>query len=259
MNITGIKVARLSQQDSRGESEAAVWGRWYRRAAQLAGLVVVLGFAYGVGTSEYFWIREVQVIAPTPQLAQQVLAQIEVPATASALFYPAEKLARTVEECPTIKRAEVKPDLPSRLVIQVWPRVPVAAIKSNAGFLLVDEEGMCISQTPETPVDLIQIYGLIGQPIAAGQTLKPHMLHLLTECVTALEGEEVKAGLIIDFAQRYSIRLCTAAGVQGKVGSPDNLQRKIMMFAAILKDLQRRGAQPAYIDVRIMDRPVWKP
>lgn len=259
MNITGIKVARASEQQSRGESTAVVWRRWYRLAAQLAGLVIVLSFAYGVGTSEYFWIREVQVIAPTPQLAQQVLAQIEVPATASALFYPVQRLAQAVEQCPQIKQAQVKPDLPSRLVVRVWPRAPVAAIKSNAGFLLVDEEGVCISQASEAPADLIQIYGLIGQPIPAGQKLKPHVLRLLTECVTALEGEEVKSGLIIDFSQRYSIKLCTAAGVQGKVGSSDNLQRKVMMFAAILKDLQRRGAQPAYIDVRIMDRPVWKP
>ncbi len=252
-------MARLSQQDSRGESEVGLWRLRYRRAVQVAGLVILFSFVYGVGTSEYFWIREVQVIAPTPQLAQQVLAQAMVPAEASALFYPVQRLAHTIEQCPQIKQAQVEPDLPSRLVIRVWPREPVAAIKCDTGFSLVDEKGVCVICASRAPADLIQIYGLIQGPISAGQRLNPNSLNLLTQCLAGLENEEVRSGLIIDFSQRYSIRLCTAAGVQGEAGSADNLQRKVMMFAAILKELQRRGAQPAYIDVRIMDRPVWKP
>ena len=50
-----------------------------------------------------------------------------------------------------------------------------------------------------------------------------------------------------------------ASGVLGKLGSPDNLTRKIMMFLAIMEQLEEKGRQAAYIDVRIMDQPVWKP
>jgi len=222
-------------------------------------LTAVLSFAYGVGISPYFQIREVQVIAPNPQLAQQVLAQIDVPGDASTLFYPVAKLARAAEECPGIKRAQVRRHLPSRVVVRVWAREPVAAIKCDGGFSLVDEEGVCVNCTAQAPVDFVQIYGLTKTPIPAGQRLKSDHLQLLTECLAGLGDDEVKSGLIVDFSEEYAIRLYTADGVRGKVGTPDNLQRKVMMFAGILKELQRKGKQPAYIDVRIMDRPVWKP
>ena len=259
MDMTGITVTRASQQQTRGESEATLWRLRYRRAVRLAGLVIVLSFAYGVGTSPYFWIREVQVIASDPQLAQQALAQIEMPGEASTLFYPVEKLARAVAECPGIKRAQVGRDLPSRVVVRVWPRVPVAAIKCSEGFALVDEEGVCVRCAPQAPVQLMHVYGLINEPLAPGHKLATDSLHLLTQCLAGLESDQVKSGLIIDFSERYAIRLCTGDGVQGKVGTPDNLQRKVMMFAGILGELQRQGKRPEYIDVRIMDRPVWKP
>lgn len=251
-------MARASEQQTRSQSTAAVWRLRYRQAVKLAGVVVVLSFAYGVGTSSYFRIREVQVIAPNSQLSQQALAKIEIPGQASTLFYPVEKLARAVAGCPGIKRVEVGRDLPSRVVVRVWPREPVAAVKYGEDFALVDEEGVCVSRARRAPVQLIQIYGLIQRPIAAGQRLQTDSMHLLNQCLAGLKDEELSHGLIIDFSEQYAIQLCTGGGVQGKVGTADNLQRKVMMFVGILRELQRRGQQPAYIDVRIMSRPVWK-
>jgi hypothetical protein len=33
----------------------------------------------------------------------------------------------------------------------------------------------------------------------------------------------------------------------------------VSLFAQVLRDLRRQGGDPAYIDVRVMDRPVWMP
>ena len=252
-------MAQTSQQQGRRNHEVNVWRLRYRRAGKLAALVVVLSFVYGVGTSPYFWVRQVQVIAPSPQLAEQALAQIHVPAEASALFFPAQRLARTVEKSPAIKRAQVERDLPAKLVVHVWPRVPIAAVKCGDQFSLVDEEGVCVRQAAQAPERLMRIYGLVKRQVTPGQRLKDADLDLLTQCMAALKDKQIGSGLVIDFSQRYVIEVCTATGVRGKMGTADNLQRKLMMFAAILEELRQKGHDPEYIDVRIMDRPVWKP
>ena len=248
-----------SEQQRASASGAGRWQLRFWQAAKLVAAVVVLSFAYGLGTSPYFSIREVQVIAPEPQLAHQALGQIQIPGEASTLFYPTQKLARTLGEYPGIKRAVVKRDLPSRLVVRVWPRVPVVAVKCSQGFALIDEEGVCVSSASRPPSHLLYIYGLIEDPLAPGEQLGETDQHLLTQCLAGLGDDQIKCGLIVDFSEQYAIQLCTANGVRGKVGTPDNLKRKVMMFAGILKELGRQGKQPAYIDVRVMDRPVWKP
>ncbi len=252
-------MATLSQQQARARPGNRVWRLRLGQAAKLVGVVVVLSFAYGVGTSSYFWIREVQVIAPEPQLAQQALARIQVPAEASALFYPVRQIVSGLETYPPIRRAVVKRDLPGRLVVHIWPRTPVAAVKYGPTFGLVDEKGVCVSCVSRPPSDLPHIYGLIDDPLAPGEQLQDADQHLLTQCLAGVADNQIKHGLVIDFSEQYAIQLCTANGVRGKVGTTDNLKRKVMMFAGILKELEGQGKQPAYIDVRVMDRPVWKP
>ena len=233
--------------------------RRYGSAVQLLVLTSLVGFAYGLATSPYFAVREVSVDAPDSGLAKQALANLHLPAGASTLLYPVQRLARGLERCPQIKRAVVERDLPGRLIVRVWRRQPVAAAQSDGQWALLDEEGICVDTTAQLPVSLIQCYGLTQGPPAVGQRLAPEELELLSATLSGLRGQPITRGLVMDFSDPYLIQIHSPTGVLGKLGTREDLERKLALFVAIMQQLEEKEARPAYIDVRIMQRPVWQP
>ncbi len=226
---------------------------------KLVGLTVVLSFLYGLASSPYFSIREVHVQAPDGILAKQAIARINVPSGASALLYPVQRIVEALERCPHIKRATVERDLPSRLVVRIWRRYPVAAIQTDEQYALVDEQGVCVQASASFPESLVHVYGLLHGPLAPGKRMGEPELALFTETLNVVQGKALAQGLVMDFTDPHLIQILPSSGVVGKLGSADNLKRKMMMFVAIMEQLEEKGKRPAYIDVRIMDRPVWKP
>ncbi len=216
-------------------------------------------FSYGLAVSPYFAIRDVQIRAPDSALAKLALAGTEVPSGASTLLYPVQRIAEQLEDCPEIKQASVERALPGRLVVHIERRHPIAAIKTDKQWALVDEEGICVATTTALPGSLIHFYGLANDPLEPGEQLNGGELKLLSETLEGLKDCSATEGLVMDFTDRHLVQLYSPTGVLGKLGSPDNLRRKIMMFLAIMQQIEEKGRRAAYIDVRIMDQPVWKP
>jgi len=222
-------------------------------------LTVAASFGYGLAVSPYFAIRDVQIRAPDSALAKLALAGTEVPGGASTLLYPVQRIAEQLEDNPQIKQASIERALPGRLVVHIERRHPVAAIKTDEQWALVDEEGICVATTTALPGALIHFYGLANDPQEPGEQLNGGELKLLSEALEGLADCSATEGLVMDFTDRHLVQIYSPTGVLGKLGSPDNLKRKIMMFLAIMQQLEEKGRQAAYIDVRIMDQPVWKP
>ena len=222
-------------------------------------MTVAASFGYGLAVSPYFAIRDVQIRAPDSALAKLALAGTEVPSGASTLLYPVQRIAEQLEDYPQIKQASIERALPGRLVVRIERRHPVAAIKTDEQWALVDEEGICVATTTTLPGSLIHFYGLANNPLEPGEQLNGSELDLLSEALAGLEDCSATEGLVMDFTDRHLVQIYSPTGVLGKLGSPDNLKRKIMMFLAIMKQIEEKGHQAAYIDVRIMERPVWKP
>jgi len=222
-------------------------------------LTVVVSFGYGLAVSPYFAIRDVQIHAPDSALAKLALASTKVPSGASTLLYPVQRIAKQLEDYPEIKQASIERALPDRLVVHIERRHPVAAIRTDEQWALVDEQGMCVAASTELPASLIHFYGLANNPLEPGELLNSSELKLLSETLAGLKDCSATEGLVMDFTDRHLIQIHSPTGVLGKLGSPDNLKRKIMMFLAIMKQIEEKGHRAAYIDVRIMDQPVWKP
>jgi len=231
----------------------------YRRAAQLLVLTVTVSFSYGLAVSPYFAIRDIQIHAPDSALAKLALTAIKVPVQASTLLYPVQRIAKQLEDYPEIKQASIKRDLPSRLIVHIQRRYPVAAIKTDGQWALVDKESVCVAITNAPPDSLTRFYGLTSSPLMPGERLNGSELRLLRETLAGLENCPDTEGLVMDFVDRHLIQIHSPSGVLGKLGSSDNLKRKIKMFLAIMEQLEEKGRRPAYIDVRIMEQPVWKP
>ena len=226
------------------------------RLLLLAGLG---GLLVGLAASPLFAIREVQVIAPDPELAALARQALRLPAGASALLYPVAEVERQLRQAPQIRAAWVERELPGRLVVRVERRRPVAAVELPDRFLLVGDDGVILDQRAAGTAPRLPLFcGLSVTALAPGEPLPPAAAELVSEVTGAAQSAQLGPNLRVETAQPLDLRL-TAGATEGLLGSPDNLTRKVLLFAQILQELSSMGHRPAVIDVRVMERPTWRP
>ncbi len=247
------------------DQEALQHDRYLRRERGRRGLKLVLAtsllaFLAGLGSSSLFWISEVRVIAPDPGLAKAVAGVLSVPAQASSLFYPVARLERQAAGLPQVESVAVHREPPHHLVVTVSRRVPVAVLQDARGLLLVGRDGVITHRLvpADRPPPLPAFVGIPLSDPQPGSRLSPEWARWIAEAVEAATDTGLATRFRLDCSQRLDLRL-TADGVEGFLGATDNLERKVRLFAGLLEELRRQGGDPAYIDVRVMARPVWMP
>jgi len=230
-----------------------------RAGLKLVLLTILLAFAAGIGNSPLFWVNEVQVIAPDPELGKKAAQALHLPAQVSTLFYPISRLEQQLRQVPTIQAVEIDRQLPRRLIVRVTRREPVAVVTVVGSLLLVAQDGVIteVLEPREKPPPLPVIVGLATNQRRPGEQLSSEAVGLVAEMARATEASGLGPGVELDCSQPFDLRL-SAQGVEGFLGGTDNLERKVRLFAQLLTVLRKRGHNPAYIDVRIMERPVWR-
>jgi len=239
---------------------------WHlRRERSRGGLKLILftslvALAAGLGCSPLFWIYEVQVVAPDTELADQAAQALHFPPQASTLFYPVSRIEQQLLEVPLIQAVKVDRQLPHRLVVRVERREPVAVVTVVGSLLLVAQDGVITrvlapqAKAPALPL----IVGLVIEQRQPGEQLAAETALLVAQLARSAEASGLGSGVQLDCSQPFDLRLSTQ-GVEGFLGGADNLELKVHLFAQLLGELRKRGYEPAYVDVRIMERPVWRP
>ncbi len=220
----------------------------------------ILAFLAGLGSSAMFWVSEVRVVAPDPHLARAVAAALHVPAQSSALFYPLSRLERQALALPQVESVQVHRELPHQLVVEVTRRVPIALVQVERGLLMVGADGVVTNLIPPggSAPSLPQFRGLPVEEPQPGGRLTPDWAPYVAQIAQAAVAGGLASDTIVDCSRSLDLRL-TVGPVEGYLGATDNLERKVRLFAELLRELRRQGGNPAYIDVRMTQRPVWMP
>jgi len=249
----------------RPDAEAQEEARFRRGQRGRQGLKLVLatsllGFAAGLFSSSLFWITDVRVVAPDSALARAVCQAISLPGHASSIFYPLSRLERQATTLPQVESVAIAREGPHQLVVRVTRRLPIAGVLHEKGLLLVGADGVITNLVPtgEKAPRLPLFVGIAVEQAQPGGCLNAESAALVAQAAQAALTGGLGAGFRLDCSQRLDLRV-SAGGVEGLLGATDNLERKVGLFAALLTELRRQGGDPAYIDVRVMDRPVWMP
>lgn len=211
----------------------------------VAGLVafVIAFVAIGVFTP-LFSVREVAVTgieradkgaieSTLKQLEGRPLAQV-TDADVGALL----------DKFVLVQSYSVRTEPPSTLIVDVVERVPVGAIESDDGVIMVDAVGTKLWQADKVPEDIpvIQVSSVDapGFPAAAQASL-------------ALDREFRKQVAEISAHTLDSITLTLRDGTLVVWGSADDSDRKAQVLEALVA---ATGGEPAYFDVSSPDNPV---
>ncbi|MEJ5185986.1 MAG: FtsQ-type POTRA domain-containing protein [Candidatus Geothermincolales bacterium] len=175
----------------------------------------------------------------------------------SNLFRVDLKRAReTLLTEPGIKEARVSRRFPDTIVIQVVEREPLACLVQNGLFYLLDGDGMVFDSRGERPPGVVELRLSSVPVLYRGKKLEDgNVLEVLEALSGAPRLTEAAESAGRDEKGVYLI----CGGVKVILGDNDELARKESIALGALKAASTRKEALEYVDVRLPDRPVWKP
>lgn len=237
-----------------GASESRV--RRLRSAVLLLAVLFAAELMYAVLSSPRLAVREV-IVRGDPRLAQVVAASISLPPNTNVLRAPLEEVKRQVEGIAAVGQARVGRSLPSRLVVTVERREPVAVIRRDDAAVLVDREGIRFSLPEERGWGLPELVApdiLSGDP--AGDRGKGEV-DLLLRVLQKLGNDPRIRATRLQLASDGKIEVLLDSGTRVSMGTEEQLSAKVRLLAAVLDQIGIENI--ARIDLADPEAAFWEP
>lgn len=233
-----------------------------KRHRSLGGFCLIalplLGLLIGLGCSPLLAVREIAVEAPTQALGEQVARLVHVPADASVLFLPLDRVMAQARSCPQVLAVTAQRVLPHRLVLTVTARAPFATLQADGGYTVMSRDGVFIYRVAQPPPGLPVVVGLTSTAPRLGGSLPPERLEWLSDLLSAANNCGLSAGVQIDFTNQQDVKLATSDGLRVTLGDINSLARKVTIAGRLCRKLRAEGSTPVMIDVSTMETPIWR-
>lgn len=141
---------------------------------------------------------------------------------------------RELESFAWVRAVRIRRDLPSRVVIEVDERRPVAWLTGADGrFRVLDTDGVVVAVLDGQPIDYPGIAG-VAPDLAEGD-VAPGSFQAAAQLVRSLPEEvaELLVGLSVNELGDLSMTLSTETEV--RFGRPDDLQGKLVALVVVLR------------------------
>ena len=123
--------------------------------AVTAGTLAVVGaLAWLVYGTSVLGVRQIEVIGTDSLTPVEVEQAAAVRLTQPLAGVDLDRIRDRIEGLPAVDRAVVSRSWPSKVVIEVVERTPVAAVPAGKGFTLIDAEGVAYRSVERRPAGL---------------------------------------------------------------------------------------------------------
>jgi cell division septal protein FtsQ len=168
-------------------------------------------------------------------------------------------VAEAAERCPLVRSAVASRHLPRTIIVTPTLREPMCAVEGADGFTVLDMEGVAFGKYPQRPASVPLVRGVAPVPDKYGARVHLWYAGTLATCTSAMHRAGMGGDYAVDVTNHHLIAVYLPSGLECKIGEADSLAKKIALCARIIADLRQKGEQAEYIDVRVPERPVWKP
>lgn len=189
----------------------------------------------------YFYVRDVRIRGLKRLSPSQLTAKINIPPHTSIFTLNLDKIYKSIESQPMVKRVIIKKKLPSTLLIDVEERLPYAYIKIKEKFWEIDKEGIILRVAEGSLKDLPLIEGI--DPVKDRKKLL-NILNILKLCKLL----NIKVDRIVVEKKDKGI-VAYAGNIQIIIGKA-NYYRYLFYVPEIIEDAKKRKERLIYIDLR---------
>lgn len=157
-----------------------------RRLYIFACLFVVLTASFIFSLTPFFDIDSIEVSGNSYFTAEEIRNMAHATYDRNIIYNPGKhKIVKYLEENSYIKKASVRRHLPSTLVIEVEERAPIASIRYDKDYLIIDSEGTLLDRTKSSP-DLTILEGVVINKMEISEKLGVEDEELLKQALDLL-------------------------------------------------------------------------
>jgi cell division protein FtsQ len=223
-----------------------------------AALIVLVIGSVLLYRSAAFSVRHVVVTGNARISTARILALAAIPADATLLRLPSDEIAARVRSDPWIESASVQGAFPDKVTIAVHERVPVALVDLGKarGVWVVDADGSFIaSRTPASVAGLPVVRDVVANGSAISMKDPPETMLNALKVLGGLGTQLRSSAKYVTAASIDETAIFTKDGVEILFGAASQMSKKDFLAKRILAD---QKGKVVFIDVRSVDRPVWR-
>jgi len=212
---------------------------------------MVYGFSFII-SSPYFQAREITIRGCKELTEKDILSLVAIRPSQNILVVNAEEACRRIRTNPWVKDVSVGREFPDRIVIEIRERIPVALLKKDAVFYLMDLEGVTFKKLEMgDEMDLPILTGFHAEGKTDGPLLGKS-LELLQFLAKTADFPNIKVVSEVHGSERSGISVFTNNGLCLLLGF-DNYENKFKRLPVVMADLDRRNQKAAFMQIDLSD------
>jgi cell division protein FtsQ len=219
-------------------------------------VVVALVVAAGAAVSPVLDVDTVAVQGVPGRRAAQVRERAAVRTGGALVAVDVGAVASRVEDLPWVRAVHVRRAWPSRVVIDVRERTPVAALAGTGRWMLVDGDGRRLARVRQLPPDVVTVEGLgaQGSPGTRVDRRAAGAVELSRRLPPAIRLRLPRVQVDPDGRLGVVLRIEKDRDAVADLGRPEKVRDKVLALATVLESVDLRGV--SRIDLRIPGAPV---
>jgi cell division protein FtsQ len=230
----------LSRLRKKRRASQRIDGSWRPRWYTVVGAGVFLFIAVLILlTSPLLSIREIEVegnVYANPNLLDAVVEGLSGDPILTADLHGAKV---QIEAIPWVRKARVSMHLPSRVLIQVDERTPLAFVRSVDGFnRVLDRDGRVLDVIEGDPTEYIRIIGTAPSLVAGDFVAQPFLG--AAQLINALPRDLADRLISATVSPEGEISLQFTPNLQVIFGAPADYQAKLV---GVINEIKRQGTK----------------
>jgi cell division protein FtsQ len=219
-------------------------------------VLALAGAGYVLVNSPFFWVRSVQVLGCSRVAPGEVAAASGVAPGVNIFTVPLGEVAERVAAIPWVAEATCMRLLPGTIRISVVERTPVAATPRDGRFVVLDGDCWAVDIW-ESPGGLPLVTEESEREIVVGRQVDSQPLQWAVECAAAFGPRSGDVAEIHADDESF-LTVYMVGGLRVVLGRGDStLENKVGILVGILNDIEERGLDAEYVDLRF-EKPVVK-
>jgi cell division protein FtsQ len=214
-------------------------GRRRRRILLVVAVVVLVAVAaLVVLVSPVLSIRQVDIDGAvySRRFDSERLEQVEASLRGSPILSVDLAEARAeLEASPWIRSVRITRDLPSRVIIEIEERQPLAWFAGSDGrFRVIDADAVVIAVLDGQPIEYLGIAAAVAPDLEAGEAA-PGSLRAAAQLIRSLPDEVARLVTALAVSEVGELSMTLTSGTEVRFGLPDDLQGKLVALVVVLR------------------------
>ncbi len=167
---------------------------------------------------------------------------------------------RRINSDPRMEFQSITYEFPDKLIIHIKECVPAACFYADGQYVVIDMNGKVLGLTAEKPAcALVNGINAVSFPVGQGiSTDNEYSFSVLKELLSVFDKYGITSNVIdIDFESTYSIGYKLYTGMNVKLGTKENFDKKVYYSIKVNERLAEMGNTTGTIDISYGDQAIY--